>query len=85
MFFKYHLSRLERRYKINTSFVNIKILQISSGNSALPWQSPAFHVVGDRDVMRPQIELPLEQPEHPAQHRAAVDADAHVQVNLYTK
>ena len=37
-------------------------------------------MVGERDVVRPHVVLPLVQPQHAAQHVAAVDADPHVHV-----
>lgn len=49
---------------------------------SIPGQASAFHMVGDVDVERPQVELPLEEAQHAAQHRAAVHADTHVQVHL---
>ena len=39
-------------------------------------------MIGERDVVGPDVELPLPQPQHAAQHRARVDANPHVQVNL---
>ena len=46
----------------------------------LPWHACRLHVVGDSDVIRPDIPLQLEQPQHPAQHGARVDANAHVYI-----
>lgn len=41
-------------------------------------------MIGHSNVMRPKIELPLQQAQYPAQHRSAVDAYPHVQVHLQT-
>ena len=47
----------------------------------LPGNASALHVVGEGDIIRPDIELPFPQPQHPAVHAARVDADAHVHVH----
>jgi len=39
-------------------------------------------VVGQSDVIGPDVELPLSQAKHAAQHGARVDADPHVQIHL---
>ena len=38
-----------------------------------------LHVVGDGDVIRPDIILPLPEPQHPAHHHPGVDPDPHIQ------
>lgn len=47
-----------------------------------PRDASALHVVGQGDVIGPDVELPLSQAEHAAQHGARVDADPHVQIHL---
>lgn len=42
-------------------------------------------MVGDGDVIGPQVELPLELPQYCTQDLAAVDTDAHVQTRLNTE
>lgn len=41
-----------------------------------------LHVIGQRHVVRPDVELPLAQPQDAAQHAAGVNADAHVQMDV---
>ncbi len=47
----------------------------------LPWKSSSLHVIGQRDVVRPNIELPLPEPEDPTVDPTRVDADTHVHVD----
>lgn len=46
----------------------------------LPSNTARLHVIGQRDVIAPDIKLPLAQPEHAAQHVTSVYAYAHVHV-----
>jgi hypothetical protein len=46
-----------------------------------PWYASTLHIVGQRDVIGPNIELPLAQPEDSAVHASWVDADPHVDVD----
>ena len=43
-----------------------------------------LHVVGQRDVVRPDVELPLAEAEHAAENGARVHADTHVYRHLWT-
>lgn len=47
--------------------------------------SPRFasclHVIGERDVVRPHVKLPLPEAQHAAVHTPAVNAHAHVNVD----
>lgn len=45
-----------------------------------PWDPPRLQLVGDVHVPGPDVELPLPETQHAAQHRARVDPDAHVDV-----
>lgn len=45
-----------------------------------PRHAAALHVVGQRHVVAPHVELPLAQAQHAAQHVAGVNADAHVHI-----
>ena len=48
----------------------------------LPRLSPGLHVVGEVDVVRPDVVLPLPEPEDPTENPAAVYADPHVEINI---
>lgn len=41
-----------------------------------------LHVIGQRHIIRPHIELPLAQTQNAAQHPSRMDADTHVQVDI---
>lgn len=47
-----------------------------------PWLAPRLHVVGQSDVVGPDVVLPLAQAQHATQHSPAVDAHSHVQVHV---
>ena len=47
-----------------------------------PRNTARFHVVGQGDVVGPDVELPLVDAQHAAQHRSRMDADSHIQVHL---
>ncbi len=46
-----------------------------------PRKSASFHVVCERDVVGPDVELPLPEPENSAVNSAGVNADSHVHVH----
>lgn len=46
-----------------------------------PGLASRFHLICERDVVGPDVELPLPESQHPAVHPAAVDADSHVHVH----
>ena len=48
----------------------------------VPRLSPGLHVVGEVDVVGPDVVLPLPEPEDPTEDPATVDADPHVQINI---
>lgn len=48
----------------------------------IPRYSSAFEMIRERDVVRPDVELPLPQSQNPAEHRSAVDPYSHVQIHL---
>lgn len=57
-------------------------LQTSHGCcSRLPCFASSFHLVGQRDIVGPDIKLPFAEAEHPAVHAAAVYAHTHVHVH----
>lgn len=41
-----------------------------------------LHVIGQRHIVGPHIELPLAQPQHAAEHASGVNAHAHVQNDI---
>ena len=45
----------------------------------VPRLSPGLHVVGEVDIVGPDVVLPLPQPEYPAEDSAAVDPHPHVE------
>ena len=51
------------------------------GRKFSPRKSSPFHVVGERDVIGPDVELPLPQTENSAVNSAGVNAHAHVHVH----
>lgn len=48
---------------------------------ALPGLAPGLHLIGEGDVVGPDVKLPLPEPQHAAVHPAAVDAHAHVHIH----
>ena len=48
----------------------------------VPRLSPGLHVVGEVDVVRPDVVLPLPEPEDSTENPAAVYADPHVEINI---
>jgi hypothetical protein len=46
----------------------------------LPRNTSRFHVVGQGDIVGPDVELPLAQSQHAAQHVARVNSNSHVNV-----
>lgn len=62
--------------------VGVQLRSIICPPRCSPRDAPALHVVGQGDVIGPDVELPLSQAEHAAQHGAGVDADPHVQIHL---
>lgn len=58
-------------------------MKMYSSIKNLPSNASALHVVGERDIIGPDIELPLAQAEHDAVHAAGVDAHAHVHVDRH--
>lgn len=48
----------------------------------LPGYSAGFHVICNDNIIRPDVKMPFLVAQYAAHHRAAVDADAHVEVNL---
>ena len=48
----------------------------------VPRLSPGLHVVGEVDIVGPDVVLPLPQPEYPAEDSAAVDPHSHVEVHV---
>lgn len=53
-----------------------------TGNWHLPGYSAGFHVICNDNIIRPDVKMPFLVAQYAAHHRAAVDADAHVEVNL---
>ena len=49
---------------------------------ASPGDPAGFHVVGQRDVIRPDVKLPFVDAEDAAEHRSWVDPDAHIEIHL---
>lgn len=47
----------------------------------VPGLAAGLHLIGQGDVVGPDVELPLPEPEHPAVHPAAVDAHTHVHIH----
>ena len=47
---------------------------------ASPWDAPGLHVVGQCDVITPDVELPLTQTQDSTQDIAGVDADSHIHI-----
>lgn len=41
----------------------------------------AFHVIRQRDIIRPHIELPFDQTENAAMNTSSVNADAHIDID----
>ncbi|KAF9407868.1 hypothetical protein HW555_012256 [Spodoptera exigua] len=54
--------------------------RLKEKNTYLPSNTARLHVIGERDVIAPDIELPLAKPEHATQHVASMYAYAHVHV-----
>ena len=50
--------------------------------NCLPRLAPGLHVVGQRDVIGPDVVLPLAQPEDAAEDPARVEANTHAQIHL---
>ena len=50
--------------------------------SDVPWFAAGLHVVGQRDVIGPDVVLPLPEAEHAAEDAARVDAHPHVQLHV---
>ena len=48
----------------------------------LPRFSARFHVVGQRDVVRPNVILPLSEAQHPAEHPSRMYAHPHVELHV---
>ena len=48
----------------------------------LPRFTSSLHLVGQRDVVGPNVVLPLPESENSAQNSTRVNADAHVQLNV---
>lgn len=46
-----------------------------------PGLAPGLHLIGQSDVVGPDVELPLPESQHAAVHPAAVDAHSHVHVD----
>ena len=46
-----------------------------------PCLAPGLHVVGQRDIIGPDVKLPLPESQHAAVHPPTVDAHAHVHVD----
>lgn len=46
----------------------------------LPWQTTAFHVIGQGHVVAPHVKLPFPQTEYSAQHVPCVNSYPHVDV-----
>jgi len=47
--------------------------------TTLPGNAGRLHAVSQGDVIRPDVELPLAQPQHPTVHSATVYTDSHVE------
>ena len=47
-----------------------------------PGLAAGLHVVGEVDIVRPDVVLPLPQPQHSAEDSPAVDPDPHVEVHV---
>lgn len=41
-----------------------------------------FHVIGQRHIIGPHVELPFAQPQNAAEDTAGMDADTHVEVDI---
>ena len=60
----------------------LKMVQSGLGDVNTPRLPPGLHVVGEVDVVGPDVVLPLPQAENPTEDPAAVDADPHVEINI---
>lgn len=43
--------------------------------------TPGLHLIGEGDIVGPDVKLPLPEPQHPTVHPAAVDAHTHVHIH----
>lgn len=48
---------------------------------SVPSLAASLHLIGQRDIIGPDIELPLPESQHPTVHPAAVDAHTHVHID----
>lgn len=48
----------------------------------LPRHPATFKVIGQCDIVRPNVELPFSESQNAAENRTAVNADSHVEVNF---
>lgn len=60
-------------------FLSAPIMPIGTDS---PWLAPSLHVVGQSDVVGPNVVLPLAQAQYSTQHSPAVYAHSHVQVHV---
>lgn len=70
------------------TFHNVADKNIIISRSIVKKDSPryatALHMIGQRDVIRPYVKLPLSETQNSAEHRSAVNAYSHVQIHLRT-
>ena len=68
---------------IFTAFVTItEKNSFNSFKCFLPWDSTRFQFIGDIDVIRPYIKLPLSKSQNPTQYCARVNAYSHWKLHL---
>ncbi len=64
------------------ALIDAKVFPQNKTHPHSPWHPSRLHPVCERDVIAPDVELPLPEADDAAEDVPGVDADAHVHVRL---